>query len=258
MFTSDDSLQRVTVVKRFRKGSAPAEDCALQTAQEEEPHAVLVSDTESVQASSTSASPFQVAAAKAGPGSRFHKPMPLPTCARTVQPRFRSPFQLGHAGAVASGLDSSLPASVAVSMPSSDKVAKPLPAFLPVEPSRPTPPKRAPLPRPSPRQASFYANCPSDPVASGSVFSNSPAKAASPFLAKPLAEDLAAPTREWQPHVHKSIAGFVSSRQVHQERSSAVLSLFSSALHNSSAPEQGAFRLAGLASRGRVSDKAPA
>ena len=53
-----------------------------------------------------------------------------------------------------------------------------------------------------------------------------PAKAASSFLTKPLDDSLGAPTHELQPPVPKSSTGFVSSRQVHQERSSAVLSLF--------------------------------
>ena len=111
-------------------------------------------------------------------------------------------------------------------MPSSAQLAKPLPAFLPVQPARPPPPKGAPLPRPLPKQASFYATYPSDSTVSGSLLPSCPAKAASSSLIKPLADSLVSPVRDLQPPVPKSSTGFVSSRQVHQHRSSAVLSLF--------------------------------
>ena len=224
---SPDTSGPVTVVKRFRKRAASAQETCMLDALDVEPSALVISDTESAQGSCTAAcaSPFQVANAKAGSGPRFVRPKPLPVCVPPVKPRFRSPFQLGHSGAVASDSETRLPASVVASLPSSVKSAKPLPAFLPVQPARPAAPKGAPLPRPLPMQASFYATYPSDAVVSGSLVPSCPAKAASSFLTKPLDESLGAPTHELQPPVPKSSTGFVSSRQVHQERSSAVLSL---------------------------------
>ena len=160
----------VTVVKRFRKRAASAQETCLLDVPDAEPSAVVVSDTESAQGScaSASASPFQVANAKAGSGPRFVRPKPLPTCVQPVQPRFRSPFQLNPSCAVASGSASRLPASVVASLPSSVNSAKPLPAYLPVQSTRAAPPKGASLPRPIPKKASFYATYPSDSQASGS------------------------------------------------------------------------------------------
>ena len=154
------------------------------------------------------------------------RPKSLPVCFQPVQPRFRSPFQLHSSGTSAADLASRLPASVLANKPSSAQLAKPLPAFLPVQPARPPPLKGAPLPRPLPKQASFYAMYPCASTASGNLLPSCPAKAASSSLMKPLADNLVSPVRDLQPPLLKSSAGFVSSRQVHQERSSAVLSLF--------------------------------
>ena len=136
MFSPDISGP-VTVVKRFRKRAASAQETCLLDALDAEPSALVISDTESAQGSCAlaSASPFQVANAKAGSGPRFVRAKPLPVCVQPVKPRFRSPFQLDPSGAAASGSDSRLPASVVASLPSSVKSAKPLPAFLPVQPA---------------------------------------------------------------------------------------------------------------------------
>ena len=149
-----------------------------------------------------STSPFQVAAAKAGSGQRFNGPKPLPSCVRAVQPLFMSPFQLGRSGMVASDPGSGLPASVAISLRSADVIGKALPAFLPVAPARQAPPRGAPLPKPTPKPASFYAIYPpacEPPPASDILASSCPAKAVSALSMKPQVDLLAASKRDWQP-----------------------------------------------------------
>ena len=95
MLDPAESPAIVTVVKRFRKRSAPPEDLSLESAPADDTLAVLASDTESVQALSvpSSTSPFQVASAKEGSAPRFGAPSPLPSCFKPLSPRFRSPFR---------------------------------------------------------------------------------------------------------------------------------------------------------------------
>ena len=163
---------------------------------------------------------------KAGPGPRFHNPKPLPTCARPVQPRFRSLFQLDPSGRVASSSASKGLASVVASAPSFAASAKPLPAYLPLQHTRSAPSKGAPVPRPRPRKASFYAKYPCDAEDSGIAVPSSSPKAPSFASVKPCADILVAPASSLQPPMPKAGSGFVSSKHLHQERSSVVLGLF--------------------------------
>ena len=234
-----DTAGPVTVVKRFRKRAAPAQETCLLDAPEAEPSAVVVSDTESAQGScaSASASPFQVANAKAGSGPRFQRPKPLPTCVQPAQPRFRSPFQLDPSGTAASDPGCKLPASVVASLPSSATSAKPLPAYLPVQHARAAPPKGAPLPKPIPRKASFYANYPSDAEASGGIVPSCSAKAPSPTLAKPLEDVLVASACALQPSVSKAGTGFCFQQASSPGTLFGGSEPFSSTVHDSSASE---------------------
>ena len=91
---------------------------------------------------------------------------------------------------------------------------------------QPAPSKGAPLPRPVPRKASFYAKYPCDTAESGDVmFSPSP-NAPSFALVRPSEDVVLASSSNLQPPVPKAGIGSVSSKHIHQERSSAVLSLF--------------------------------
>ena len=228
MLTPAESPEIVTVVKRFRKRSAPPEDLALDTAPADDTLAVLASDTESLQALSvpSSASPFQVASAKAGSARRFDAPSPLPSCFKPLSPRFRSPFQVGCFRAVASETASQSSAIASARFGPSEPFPKPLPAFLPMQPSLPELPTAKPLPIPVPKPASFYASYPTSALASSGRTICSEVKPSGPSLLKPPPESVEISVCDLQPSAPNTKVGFVSSRQVHQERSAAVVNLF--------------------------------
>ena len=228
MLDPAESPAIVTVVKRFRKRSAPPEDLSLESAPADDTLAVLASDTESVQALSvpSSTSPFQVASAKGGSAPRFGAPSPLPSCFKPLSPRFRSPFQVGCFRAVASDTASQSLAIASAHFGLSESCPKPLPAFLPMQPSRPELPTAKPLPVPVPKPASFYASYPTPALAASCRAICAEVKPSGPSLLKPPPEPVDISAGNLQPSAPNTKVGFVSSRQVHQERSAAVLNLF--------------------------------
>ena len=95
-----------------------------------------------------------------------------------------------------------------------------------MQPSRPELPTAKPLPVPVPKPASFYASYPTPALAASCRTICAEVKPSGPSLLKPPPEPVDISACNLQPSAPNTKVGFVSSRQVHQERSAAVLNLF--------------------------------